>query len=85
VGPTKLCCLLSSGRWIVPGVISAMLGRGLDPASMLYFVVVGIKETGCEMGARYGSGGCWVDWNTRKYRFLDDAACFVVLGCAKVE
>jgi hypothetical protein len=60
VGIVDLCCLLSSGRWIVPGVISAMLGRGLDLASMLYFVVVGVEKIVYGMGARRGSGG--VGW-----------------------
>jgi hypothetical protein len=67
VGIVDLCCLLSSGRWIVPGVISAMLGRGLDLASMLYFVVVGVEKTGYWMGARRGSRGCWMDWDACKY------------------
>jgi hypothetical protein len=67
VGIVDLCCLLSSGRWIVPGVISAMLGRGLDLASMLYFVVVGVEKIVYGMGARRGSGGCWMDWDACKY------------------
>jgi len=67
VGVVDLCCLLSNDRWIVPGVISAVLGRGLDLAPMLYFVVVEVKTVGCGMGAKYDSKRCWVDWNACKY------------------